>query len=398
MNVWKSLAGQVEMEITAAEPGRLISEINNAGIVLNRLRQESELSFRFFVCRKDCKEMRSVCDKRGAELRILHRDGLFWMLRRLEKRPVLTLGMAVWVLILLYLPSRVLFVQVEGNTVIPKRQILDAAERCGIRFGASRREVRSEKVKNALLGEVPQLQWAGVNTTGCLAVISVREGAAEEKKAEEMEVSNVVASRDGYILSGEVTQGNGLFQPGQSVKQGQILISGYTDCGICIRATRSQGEIFAQTQREMEAVTTLSCLQRCKEEGYGRKISLVFRKKRIILWKDSGISDATCGRMYEEYYITLPGGFRLPLTLCIETEICYDTESAECAQDETEGALLQFADQYLRSQMIAGEIRQSTAAVTMQNGVSILKGVYTCVEMIGREQRAQIGDINGKDS
>ena len=89
-------------------------------------------------------------------------------------RPVLLAGLGILFLLAMYLPSRVLFIRVEGNMQIPDRQILAAAEECGIRFGASRREVRSEKVKNALLSSVPQLQWAGVNTAGCVATISVR--------------------------------------------------------------------------------------------------------------------------------------------------------------------------------------------------------------------------------
>ena len=38
--------------------------------------------------------------------------------------------------------------------------------------------IRSEKVKNSLLQRIPQLQWAGINTDGCVAVISVREKTA----------------------------------------------------------------------------------------------------------------------------------------------------------------------------------------------------------------------------
>ena len=65
-------------------------------------------------------------------------------------------------------------------------------------------------------------------------------------------------SRDGFIVSATVTRGNFLCRVGQSVKAGQVLISGYTDCGICIQATRAEGEIYAQTSRDFAAVTPLS--------------------------------------------------------------------------------------------------------------------------------------------
>lgn len=39
-------------------------------------------------------------------------------------------------------------------------------------------------MKNALLSAIPELQWAGVNTYGCRAVISVRERTLPERKPE----------------------------------------------------------------------------------------------------------------------------------------------------------------------------------------------------------------------
>ena len=95
----------------------------------------------------------------------------------------------------------------------------------------------------------------GVNTSGCVATVSVRERTDPEVTEQDSAVSNIVASRDGFIVSATVTRGNFLCRVGQSVKAGQVLISGYTDCGICIQATRAEGEIYAQTSRDFAAVT-----------------------------------------------------------------------------------------------------------------------------------------------
>ena len=64
-------------------------------------------------------------------------------------------------------------------------------------------------------------------------------------------VGSIVASRDGVITSITTTKGTPLCKAGQAVKAGQILISGYTDCGISIRADPAEGEVFAETYREM---------------------------------------------------------------------------------------------------------------------------------------------------
>ena len=396
MDFWKSMAGMMEVELTSAEPEIALEAVNTSGIEIFYMRQVSELTCCFRIQHRDYRKLAVLSRKRGETLRVLRKTGIFWSGKRMLARPVFLAGIGFFLAVVLYLPTRVLFVRVEGNKMIPARQILAAAEESGICFGASRREVRSEKVKNTLLSSVPELQWAGVNTSGCVATVSVRERTITEEKEKEKQVTSIVADRDGYILSATVTKGNPLVQIGQTVKAGQILVSGYTDCGICIQATASEGEIIAQTNRSLDAVMVSECVRRGEIQSVKKKYSLIIRKKRINLWKDSGISDTSCGRMYEEYYITLPGGFRLPIALCVETCTSYENRTVEIPQEEAEGALREFAGNYLLQQMVAGEIRNRTETVSPEDSMYRLTGNYVCVEMIGRVRQEQIGDTNGK--
>ena len=288
------------------------------------------------------------------------------------------------------------FIAVEGNSTIPDRQILTAAESCGIGFGASRKNVRSEQVKNELLSVLPKLQWAGVNTSGCTAVISVRERVPEEPETERNVVSNLIADRDGYILSTTVTSGTAQVFPGQAVVKGQLLISGYTDCGFCIRATRAEGEIIAQTNRDLTVIMPDKCLISSANPGSRYKISLLLGKKRINLWKDSRISDAGCGRMYEEYYVSLPGGFRLPAAICVDRYLDYQLQDAVIPEADAQKQLQEFADQYLLGQMVAGQILQKQQKLSSSAGQYRLESSYVCTEHMGKAQREQIGVINGK--
>ena len=356
------------------------------------------LTARLQIRRRDFRKLAALAEKRGESVRILRRPGLYWVFKRLALRPVLATGLTVPILLSLLLPTRVLFVRVEGNEAVHSRRILAAAEDCGIRFWASRRQVRSEQVKNALLEAVPELQWAGVNTAGCTAVISVRERTKEEEAEAGNGVSHVEAIRDGVVLSVTATAGTPLCQIGQAVRAGEVLISGYTDCGICIRAGQAEGEVFARTKREISAARPASFGIIGEKRPAGRKISLRIGKKRINLWKDSGISEVSCGRMYEEYYITLPGGFKLPLAVCVDTYHIYDMIPGVYGPEESREALAQFARRYLLRQMVAGQILLTDLRFTEDSGLFRLEGNCLCAEMIGRRKQEQIGEIHGKDS
>lgn len=398
MNLWRSLAGMMEVELTSAEPERSLEKINESKMELRHVRQKDLLTFLFIIRRTDYPRLCQLCEKRGETLKIRRRYGLFWKGRALVNRPALLIGMALLFCLVLYLPSRVFFVRVEGNTGVPSQRILAAAEECGIGFGASRRHVRSEKVKNALLSAVPELQWAGINTAGCVATISVRERSAPVQTPCPYEVTSIVAARDGYLLSGTVTSGTPLFTLGQTVREGETLVSGYMDGGICIRATRAEAEIFAQTNREFTAVTPSVCWRRGKERATKEKISLLIGKKRINLWKDSGNLDMGCGRIKHKFTLTLPGGFTLPVSLETETITSFEVYQEALERSQAERSLQRFAEESLSQSMIAGEILRKQETLFLENGIYSLEGEYRCREMIGRVHREQIGEEHGEDS
>jgi sporulation protein YqfD len=301
-------------------------------------------------------------------------------------RPVLLLGLLVFIIVTMYLPSRVLFFEVEGNVTVPTKLILEKCQQCGISFGVSRSEVRSEKMKNALLDAIPQLQWAGINTSGCTAVISVRERSEAIVTEEEHTVSSIVASRDGIITQCTATRGNLLCKPGQAVMAGAVLISGYTDCGICIRANSAEGEVFAKTERNLSVISPSIWTQKKEKTVTAKKFAVIIGKKRINFYKDSGILDTSCDKMYSESYVTLPGGFRVPVILV--TEVYTYRQSVQTQIEEP--TLSKFAQNYLQQQMVSGTILSMNETVQLMESAYYLKGKYICTEMIGRIRNEEI--------
>lgn len=389
---WNMVTG----ELTSADLPQSLHVLNQQGIKLLKVEWTGPLTVRFTCSRASWKSVEKICGKRGDALACIYETGGYTVLKKLLSRPVLTGSMLVLLILTLYLPTRSFFFRVEGNETIPSRKILAAAEKCGIRFGVSRKMIRSERMKNALLEAMPELKWAGINTTGCTAVISVREGQPQKKKNTTTGIGSIVALRDGYITSCTVTRGNGLCTPGMVVKEGQVLISGYTDCGICIQATQAEGEVYAETNRMFRAVTPANRVQ-CRDKDEARiRISILLGKKRINLWKDSGISGATCGRMYQEYYITLPGGFRLPIGFGIETVTDRLFLEEEVSPFEAETALHPFSRQELEKQMTAGRILQEEYQFCQEQGLYVLENRVLCSEMIGRVITEEIGELHGK--
>ena len=277
-----------------------------------------------------------------------------------------------------------------GNQNVPEHLILEMASDCGLSFGTERREIRSEKVKNALLGAVPELEWVGINTAGCVATISVRERQSSENSQPPQGVCSIVAIRDGVVQEVTVTGGSAACKRGQAVRAGQVLISGYTDCGLSIRAERAKGEIYATTSHRLFFIMPQMQSQRGQIVSQKQKYSLIIGKNRINFYQDSGNSDVSCVKMYEENFVTLPGGFQLPVAIVTETWVEYEKCMPTGTTEESSQSLSMLAQAYLRGQMVAGTILSKDESFTEQDGILQLDGEYGCFEMIGRERNEEI--------
>jgi len=395
VGIFRSVAGTVTVRITSGDIPTLLAHINKNGIELTHVGSISGLTIDVTILRKDIKSLQTLAKKHGASIQLRTKKGIYWIVKQLLSRPVLTVSILFVFFLTLVLPNRVFFIRVEGNTEVPVNKILEEAESCGIRFGALRREVRSERMKNRLLAAMPQLQWAGINTAGCTATITVVERTVTDYAHFSRGVSSIVAARDGIVDSCTVTKGTMLCIPGQAVRKGQTLVSGYTDCGIAICATQAQAEVYAFTDRRLCILTPLNYALKGKSTVTKRNYSIVIGKKRINLFKDSGISPIGCDKMYIEYYMTLPGGFLLPLSLVVEQWTIYDSVPVSVSSDLAREQVEVFAKDYLLSQMVSGQVLKSIKNEQIDGDIFLMQGRYLCREMIGRVRSEEIIINNG---
>ncbi len=390
MDIWQWFGGIVKVQLTGADTSESLTKIGVSGIDVTDVNQIDDLNVRFLIRQKDLRALHNITEKRGDRIEIYGIVGFPKLIRSVINRPVLLAGILLLAFLSIYLPGRILFVRVEGNSAVPARQIIEQSSRLGLGFGADRRKVRSEKVKNALLEAMPQLQWAGVNTNGCVATILVRERQIVEKEVQEHTVSSIVAARDGVIAQCTVTRGNPVCKIGQAVKAGEVLISGYTDCGISIQATRAEGEVYALTKRDLTVVAPLSRQERGHQQRQNKKYSVIIGKKRINFYKGSGISDPVCDKMYSSYTLTLPGGFQLPVTVVAETWTYHSGFTGQSEPEQALEQLSQFSREYTLEQMVAGEILNHAQTGSTADDVCRLDAEFACMEMIGQVRNEEI--------
>lgn len=377
------LNNNIQLEITSADVTSTLDELSKAKITLWDIETPEPLTAYFWISITDLLTVRSILKHRGDSFAIKNRSGIFWFILKLRKRYLFLVGLGVILFLTGWLPSKILFFEVNGCSNDLKYAIIDIAHNNGVFFGSDASAVQSNQLKNSIISQLPGVEWAGVTVRGCVAVIEVQQGSTASPDAlKNNTVSHIVAVTDGIIESVTAKKGVAFCTPGQIVRQGQILISGYEDRGLSIKATEAAGEIIAFTQRNMTAVSPRKNYVRDDLKDRKTDYSLLIGKKHINLNNNSGISDGSCVKMYSRKYMSLPGNFQLPIALIKEEYYFYDVESA-VASDAAFHFLENHTTSHILNSMLAGQILAKEGTFDFTDDLAIYSGSFSCREQIG---------------
>ncbi len=388
--------GLAYLKITSADPAGVLQKIQQTGVCIYDVVSLDAFSIQFTASRKDIRTIIKLCEKRGDRVDIEGITGLICYMRNILRRPLILVGVLVWLCLALWLPTRILFVRVSGAERLTDTYILECAADCGIQMGASSKDVRSESVKNALLSKIPELGWAGVNTAGCVATVCVQEKNTENKATDQISLSDILAMQDAVVREIIVHSGTPLCQPGQAVKRGQALISSYRDNGQILEFTGASGEVYGDTKRNIQANALLKGYKRTRIISTSKNFYVIIGKKTINFNKDSGILDGSCVKMYEVKECVLPGGFALPVSFVTETITLYETEQITFSAEDCVW-LKAYTRNYLENEMIAGSILSESITEDFTEEVYLIRGVYNCREMIADYEYKGITDKYGEN-
>lgn len=170
------------------------------------------------------KSMRPVARQSGVRVRIIKRRGIPFLLARLWKRTAFACGALLFILSLYILGSVVWFVEVRGNEEVPMATVLQAAAELGLKPGVYRGRLAANQLARSLVIKIPELSWVGIEIKGSCATIEIIE--KQIVTPDPKPLGHVIAAKSGVMKKIVATSGKAMVKAGDTVEQGQILISG----------------------------------------------------------------------------------------------------------------------------------------------------------------------------
>lgn len=379
------LRGQVRLRVESAFPERILNLCAQRRLELWDVRWESASAFTCVLSRRDFRVLRLLTRNLDCALQVQKREGAPFFMGKLRRRQALSAGLLLCALGLFFGSFFIWDITVDGAVTVPEEEILRALEKNGVGFGTFGFSIDGEDLRNHILLELPRLSWLTVNVSGCRAYVQVRERRMAPVPVDRRAPCNVTARRDGLVLEVHAFLGKKCVRPGDTVEQGQLLISGVEDLDTFgARITTAAGSVTARTWYRLEANFPLTAPGKAAAGAEEARRSLILGTRRIKLYGNGRYFGALYDKMVTRQRLSI---FGLPLPVTVETELYRPLEPVLRTRSarETEAAGKAALSAYLASLMGEdGEIR-STLVSSRQNG-DVLRVTLTaeCVEEIGQ--------------
>jgi len=218
--------GYLIVQVEGVNLEKFLNTLMLSGSYIWNVNRVNFTTVRFCISIDDFAKLRKVSKRFSCRLHIVDKMGYPFLVSRTKRRKMLVIGAILCIIILYTISSFIWKVEVRGNKTIDSKVILTEAYKLGLKPGIPKSFLDRNKVENGLLLKFNSLVWAGVEVKGVKAIIEVVEGVEPPKIVDKSFPCNIIASKDGIIEKINVLEGEALVKEGQTVRTGQLLVSG----------------------------------------------------------------------------------------------------------------------------------------------------------------------------
>ncbi|MCQ2486226.1 MAG: sporulation protein YqfD [Clostridia bacterium] len=329
------------------------------------------------------KKIRSPAKESSMHIKLIKKHGLPFIINRCMRYTGLAIGFAVMIVALSILSGRIWLIEIDNDTAISDELITNAYEDAGLTIGRSKR-----LDLNTLCSDVSEslsdTSWTTVNVVGSTATIKVREVRKTPQIDYGKGTSNIVALKDGQVEIIEPYRGSPAIIEGQTVSQGDLLISGVTESRIYSNLfSDADGYVVANTTIDVSHSTPaeIPALKKTQRKIY----SLYFLGREIPLGR---VKDSDCAYRHKEWLEI--GGKKMPFGLFYTLSADFEEQAVKLGSDEIlltaiNDYSLNAYHQTLHSQNISKDV-----SVDKNANEICVRGRYHCYENIGQKVPLEI--------
>ena len=313
MRLWNYLAGYVMIRVEGLSLEKFLNLAAQQGVVIAQVKRVSYTILHVCVSARGYKKLRAAVPEKYS-ISEQKKAGVPFGISRLIGRKVLLAGL-ILVTVSIFAASLFVFeVRVSGlgyNEMIAlKEELADM----GIYAGAHKGSIDIKEAERRLLIAHDEFAWVNLRLRGVVADIEVVPAIPVPDMVDDTRPCNIVAAKDAMISRITAKKGRAIVQAGDTVRAGDVLISGMVwDAGFTRMMFAARGKVIGSV---WYAASAKAALHRQTQVPTGRSQT----QRVIAIGADTAAVDGACTfalyqtRVIDTQYVV---GLYLPVKLMV---------------------------------------------------------------------------------
>ena len=222
--LWNFCKGYVIISLYGFNSDKLLDKAIEKGIRIFNIHKESG-KYILEIQPKEFFYFRKLAKKYKCRVRIIHKDGLFRMVRSTARNIFYPIGIIAALLFIFFMTQRVWLIDIEGNTTIDDYSILEYCSGNGLYIGCNKNKVDCRQLADNIKINFKSISWVNVSLKGSRIHIKMSEGKDKEVNTLDSRPCNIAASHDCRISSIVTTKGTPQVKANDIVLSGDVLIA-----------------------------------------------------------------------------------------------------------------------------------------------------------------------------
>ena len=300
----------------------------------------------FFVSASKKKSVESIFEGK-IEYSVSGIRGGYGFLLKLKSRYGLIFGLLLIAILFFVVSGKVWDVRIESEDEAFVKSVREELENLGLYAGADWSDVDKSRMEAEMLAESFDVSWININRRGFVAYISVIKKEHHALPNNPTGYANVIADRDCIIEDIIVKRGVPVVKVGESVKKGDLLISGIIPTELGGGFCYAEGEVRGRYSDEI--CVDIQSAEKIKvfSEEYTQAVTIGIFDFSLNIFKRYGNLPTLCDIIEEKSDFSFADGKMLPFSV-VKTKI---REFSFENQSLTESEMIKRASDMLKEKL-----------------------------------------------
>lgn len=397
--ILRFLRGYVKIRIKGYSPERFLNLCSHHQIDIWGL-QPCQNSYEMYVKLKDFRKIRPIVRKTRTKVVLVERFGMPFFITRCRSRTWFLTGAVLCMFLLMFYTSFIWDIHFEGNEKWTDEVLLQFLEQEKITPAMPKGKVDCADIVRKIRQKYDDIVWVSASIDGSRLKIQIKENEDTFQEVQKEEKPcDLIAEQDGVITKMVTRSGVPMVHVGDSVKQGDILVSGRIE--VCNDAKEVVEYQYQQADADIQADT---------QTEYEDKISTYYEEKRyqdkkrvqfFVEYKNWEFHLGSVKNSFpkkEQYVmrrqVTLGENFHLPLFYGMKVAKSYEIKEKRYTNTEIQKKLSENFKQFSKEFEEKGiQIQENSVKIHIGEKSAVAKGTLYLNEDIGKKADTEILEV-----